>query len=308
MKKFLAAALVIILMLTLCLPAAAFPASKVGLNVPYGDFTPDGNINPADYSAKLTLTEDISHVWSGDFIAPVDFYFAWSEKGLYVAVDVPLPLEVKNDSRTTHGDNADRPQISINPGNMFNPADVPENNGYFFTFTVGTDDKVCVTRDNVAGNALGMAADGKDDGEIPVTGGFSTRANGWSIETLIPWSEIDINGTNLNPAPGMTVDFNIFYCEGGGCWGSRLADSENPWGIADCAFTMNFLAQPEPEPEPTPDAAPAEETPAPAAPAPAPAPAAQAPQTGDGMVIFAALALAAAAVVVVKNAKKNKAR
>ena len=303
MKKLISVIIVAVMIAALCVPAAAFPASKVGLDVPYGNPTTDGNINPADYSAKLTLTENISHVWAGDFLAPVDFYFAWSEKGLYVAIDIPLPLEVRNASRTTHGDNADRPQISINPGGMFDPAEVPENHGFFYTFSVSPEDTVVVTRDNVAGNALGMSVAGKDDGEIPVTGGFTTRANGWSLETLIPWSEIDINGTNLNPAPGMTVDINVFYCCVDGCWGTMLASSDAPWGLADCAYIMTFLAEPEPEPAVDDTAAGGGDA------APEPPPVQRpSPATGDSGVIFVALAFAAAAALVIeRRALKTKA-
>ncbi|MCL2814294.1 MAG: hypothetical protein FWD23_06815 [Oscillospiraceae bacterium] len=309
MKKIFIAALVLALMMPLCVGVYAFPASKIAFDIPYYENPVlDGNITPGDYSAKLALSEDISHVWAGDWGGPVDFYFAWNESGLIVAFDTNnLPLEVKNETRTTHGDNADRPQISINPGNMFDIAEVPENNGYFFTFTVGTDDKVVVTRDNVAGNALGMGT--ADDGEIPVTGGFAVKGNSWSAEYLIPWSEIDINGTNLKPAPGMPIDINIFYCCVDGCWGTRLESSENPWGLADNAFTMNLLAAPPPPPaiEEVPEAPPAEETPAPApeATAPAPAPAPAAPATGDTLAALFALILVLPAALFALSKKRK---
>ena len=309
MKKILIAALVLALMMPLCIGVSAFPVSKIAFDAPYYENPVlDGNITPADYSAKLTLSEDISHVWSGEWGGAVDFYFAWNESGLIVAFDTNnLPLEVKNESRTTHGDNADRPQISINPGNTFDIAEVPQDNGFFFTFTVGTDDKVVVTRDNVAGNALGIGT--ADDGEIPVTGGFVAKSGSWSAEYLIPWSEIDINGTNLKPAAGMPIDLNIFYCCAGGCWGSRLESSENPWGLADNAFTMNLAAAPAPPAaEEVPEAPPAAETPAPApeapAPEPAPAPTPAAPVTGDTLAALFAMILVLPAVCAISKKRR----
>jgi hypothetical protein len=302
-------ALVLALVLTGSLAVMALP-NKFTVEVPYGE--PATSAIGADWGTPNKASGDMLG-WGGalDDGVPFDYYFMWSEKGLFVATDITMPNPIaRNDGSdldASHAGNCDRFQIAFNPGNG---RDV-EAGSLWFTYSVLEDGKFHIVREDAEnGGSESVAA--QCPGTAIVNGGKFQAA------FMIPWDVINVDAGKFTAQAGLKMDIHLGICFAGDnaaevTGGAEKIEAANvsedlphTWVVGAMPVTLSLAAKveavPETQPEPVP--VPEEPAPAPAEPAPAPAPAPVAPATGDPLTItLALLAISGSAALLGKKKK-----
>ena len=312
MKKLLGTMLALALIAALCAPfaVAALP-NKFTVDVPHGE--PATSAIGADWGAPNKAAADMMG-WGGaiDDGVPFDYYLMWSDKGLYVAMDITMANDVaRNDGSAldaSHGGNCDRFQMAFNPGNERPEEEAP----VWFTFSVLEDGAFHIVRED--------AQYGEVDDVTPQCPGTAI-VNGGRLQTafMIPWSIININSAPFAIQADFKMDIHVGICFAGDNAAEVTGGAEkieaanvpddlpNVWVTGAMPVTLNLLPVPPPpaaEDPPEEAPAPAPEAPAPAPEAPAdPAPAPAAPATGDGLAVMAMIF--ALAAVCLSLSKKN---
>lgn len=286
------------------LTLSCFAADRTAIDVPEGTPTIDGEIDNAEWNRDNYIVMDSTNcqAWAGEIADQVTFYYYWDAQGLYCGAKVvDSDVNLTTDGSSPYG--LDCFQIALNPNGMI----ADDQQGIFFSMGVTDTGNVEVQRHNY------------QDGLITdkCTGKGKQTADGWQMELLIPWTEINVLDTQFTPAEGF--NFSAIIClldrdDGGAttnAFKTVLPDGDvADFTVGSYALTLNLVAAVDIATEdaaaaPAEEAAPAAEEAAPATDAAAEtaAPVAAA-QTSDVVVAFAALAtLAAAAAVVIT--KKN---
>ena len=190
MKKFISAALVCLLGLSLSV--GAFAADRTVIEVPKDTPTIDGEIDDAEWNRDNYIVMDSSNcqAWAGEIADQVTFYYYWDDNGIYCAakvVDTDVNLCADGDS--PYG--LDCFQIALNPNGLI----ADDQQGIFFSMGVTDTGNVEVQRHNY------------QDGHITdkCTGKGKTTADGWQMEVLIPWSEVKVLDTDFTVEEGLSM-------------------------------------------------------------------------------------------------------
>lgn len=309
MKKIFSIVLVTVLVFAMCAPFAvsALP-NKFTVDVAYGEPATSGI--GADWGTPNKATADMLG-WGGEVDGgiPFDYYLMWSEKGLYVAMDINMPYPVaRNDGsalEASHGGNCDRFQMAFNPGNDRDPEEAP----VWFTFSVLEDGAFHIVRED--------AQYGEVDDVTAQCPGIAI-ADGGKFQTIfvIPWEVININSAKFTAQAGLKMDIHVGICFAGdnatvvGAEKIEAAnvpdDLPNVWVTGAMPVTLNLLAKVE-APAEVPAAPEVVEEEVPVAPVETPtqAPAATAPRVGDSAIIFVFVALTAIAGFFMVSKKRN---
>ncbi len=122
MKKIGILFVCVVLAVAMALPTAVFAADAMTATAKAGDPTVDGKVSDGEYGDAFVLNKDNAASWGGlgALSVEVSFNFAWSSKGLYVAVTYPKAMT-----------EASQIQIDCNPGDQIDAA----QQGLFFTIT-----------------------------------------------------------------------------------------------------------------------------------------------------------------------------
>ena len=315
MKRFkIIAVFILTVMLFSSITVSALP-NKFTVDVAYGEPATSGI--GADWGTPFKATPDMMG-WGGevDNGVPMDYYLMWSEKGLFVAMDITMEYDVaRNDGSgldASHGGNCDRFQIAFNPGNEREPDESP----VWFTFSALEDSTFHIVREDA------------QHGEVEdVTASCPGTAivDGGRLQTsfMIPWEVININSAPFTAQAGFKMDIHVAICFAGdnasvvGSQKIEVADAPddltNAWVTGAMPITMNLLVKS--EPELVADSEPAsvdvvddtamgggDENVHVEAAAPAPV----APATGDAGILFALIVFAASASVLVFKSRKNR--
>ena len=170
--------------------------------VPYttGDgVTIDGVLAQGEWSEtnKIALNETNMVAWQDPPadapFEPIDFYYSWGDKGLYMAANV-LDKTIEDGTAAASGTLATRFQIALNPQEMISPEDYA---GLFFSIVPvveeGSEPVLELHKHNYetsadGGGPLVEAEDGYE-GAFTFTKDGETVI-GWSLECIIPWKLI----------------------------------------------------------------------------------------------------------------------
>ena len=305
MRKNLISTLICALLLCGTMALSVF-AATTPISVPKATPTIDGEIDALEWNRDNYIEMDSSNcqAWAGEIIDKVTFYYYWDDSGLYCAakvIDEDVNLCYDGDSPYT----LDCFQIALNPGNLIDGVD----QGILFSIGVTDNGNVEEQRHNYEDGLITENCVGKG----------KTNDDGWQLELLIPWDQINVLDTKFTPEVGYKLDAIICLLDrddGGGttnAFKTVLPDGDvNDFTVASYALTLTLEEEKaaeevlaiEEEAAPA-EAAPAEapaETPAPVAEAAAPAPA-PAPQTSDvsGILILTVTAALSCAVIVKKR-------
>lgn len=170
--------------------------------VPYttGDgVTIDGVLAQGEWSEtnKIALNETNMVAWidppADAPFEPIDFYYSWGDKGLYMAANV-LDKTIEDGTATASGSLATRFQIALNPQEMISPEDYA---GLFFSIVPvveeGGEPVLELHKHNYETSADGGAplveAEDGYEGAFTFTKDGETVI-GWSLECIIPWKLI----------------------------------------------------------------------------------------------------------------------
>ncbi|MFA6947547.1 MAG: sugar-binding protein [Eubacteriales bacterium] len=287
------------------LSLSCFAADRTAIDVPEGTPTIDGEIDNAEWNRDNYIVMDSTNcqAWAGDIADQVTFYYYWDAQGLYCGAKVvDTDVNLTTDGSSPYS--LDCFQIALNPNGMI----ADDQQGIFLSMGVTDTGNVEVQRHNY------------QDGLITdkCTGKGKQTADGWQMELLIPWSEINVLDTQFDtPAEGFTFTATICLLDrddGGAttnAFKTVLPDGDvADFSVGSYALTLNLVAAVDIATDdaavteaPAADDTAVTEAPAADAAADTAAPVAAA-QTSDAVVAFAALAtLAAAAAIVVT--KKN---
>ncbi len=306
MKKSLALTVLCSVLLAGALALSVF-AATTPISVPKATPTIDGEIDELEWNRDNYIIMDSSNcqAWVGEIIDHVTFYYYWDDQGLYCAakvIDEDVNLCYDGDSPYT----LDCFQIALNPGNLIDGGE----QGIFFSMGVTDTGNVEVQRHNYEDGLITENCVGKG----------KTNADGWQLELLIPWDQINVLDTKFTPEVGYKLDAIICLLDrddGGAttnAFKTVLPDGDvGDFTVASYALTLTLEEEKAAEEvlaieeeaaaveaaieEVAEAAAPVAETAAPAA-----APAA-APQTSDmsALIILAASAALSCAVIVKKR-------
>ncbi|MBQ3870228.1 MAG: hypothetical protein II777_06730 [Clostridia bacterium] len=204
MKKIISV-IVAVIMLSAMICTAAFAeveyVSPGSIIVPYtsGDnITIDGTLAQGEWSEtnKLQLNETNLVNWTTPFVGPIDFYYSWGDKGLYIAAVVSDELMGTTGSQIDPDGSAGggtRFQLAFNPGGII----ADDYMGLFFSFLPtknleGAEHEFVVDcwRHNWEDSDNGAVQ--VEEGEEGYIGRYSyvyegDKIVGWNMEAILPW-------------------------------------------------------------------------------------------------------------------------
>lgn len=204
MKKKLVALLAVLIFATI--QFTTLSAAAPTINAKATDPTIDGIINDAEYSLAYTMDASNCSQWTvAEETAPtVNYYFAWSDKGLYVAVK-SANLAAK-----------DTVQINVNPNKLV----ATGGYGLFLAFTPNADGTVKVLRHNYQPISVTPNTDGKPLG-FDITTKVTTKviiSSGITLEAFIPIAELQVKSVVKQVAPNV-LDASALTIKANDTWG-----------------------------------------------------------------------------------------
>lgn len=106
-KKLFATILSVAVAVSMVLPFSVSAASAMSATAKAGDAVVDGTVSEGEYGDAFEMNADNTLTWAelAPLSSPITYRFAWSEKGLYVAISYADSLE-----------DASQIQINCNPG------------------------------------------------------------------------------------------------------------------------------------------------------------------------------------------------
>jgi len=215
MKKKMIAILAVLVFATI--QFTTLSAAAPTMNAKANDPTVDGVINDAEYSVVYTMDASNSSQWTqAEETAPtVNYYFAWSDKGLYLAF--------KSDKLVAK----DKVQINLNPNKLI----ASGGYGLFFTLTINADGSVKVQRHNY--QLTGVTPNGKDS-TVDITKLVTSKgviSSGSSIELFIPITELQVKSIAAQVAPNV-LDASALTIKANDTWGIgtyAITATESAW-------------------------------------------------------------------------------
>lgn len=186
MKK-ITAFILVLLSAALLLPVCALALEqKYELQyVEDSKITLDGVMSAGEWdgAVKISLTNDNTGTWANmtdeSSHLPLDAYFLWGEKGIYVAADI-----YDNDVETVNQN--DCFEVALNPGGLIPDGD--ELEGLFFTYWLDGD-SVIIKRHNQLDEQSKYGQDVTEKG----LAAYTLSDHGWYIETLIKWEWLTLS-------------------------------------------------------------------------------------------------------------------
>lgn len=174
-----------------------------------GDPTVDGVINPGEYGPTYLNDSTNASAWTGSITSSVKYSFAWSSKGLYVAVSNPTGVA----GNVYGGSPMDNYQINVDPDNKI-PSGDP---GIFFSFYPNKDGTVKVLRHNYQTPDVGSDAPVGYNISRFVNAKVNTT-NGISMEVFIPTAQLQVVGvsdprvnlTGWTPTADSTIRIGLY--------------------------------------------------------------------------------------------------
>jgi len=185
-----------------CIPAGA--ASGVYTFIaPKGNPVVDGIISKGEYDASSHFVMDAStgNSWVGAIgDTRVDWYFAWSDEGLYIAGKINDPTPVYGE-KDRHWVGMDCLEFSCNPGNLIDTS----SEGMFFSFGATADGEVIAWRHNYGDGSVTDMITGR-------ASGHTEGSSEYTIEVFLPWDVFRVNDhgvdmTGFSPKEGDSFGF-----------------------------------------------------------------------------------------------------
>ncbi len=255
MKKLLTVIITIAMMASLFIPQASAANDRKFVQVlqaSEGQITIDGVINDSEWDKtnRLSLstkgTGENNSVkltkWTENDVDDIQFYYSWSDAGLYMAAEVidTTPAPIAKQETPTVNIEGDRFQIALNPMGLIGD----DWQGLFFTFA-----RIQMEEGDTSGDILPMAhnwlqgmLDGSTDmacvfnstrdADVDLTGYGATfegkyvpTENGWNMELLLPMDLIasELRIYELDIAEGSTNSLKQFDPKAGAlAWASAM--------------------------------------------------------------------------------------
>lgn len=180
--------------------------SKNFIKAKFSDPTIDGVINSDEYAATYTMDASNSSNWTlrKGTCPTVNYYFAWSDKGLYVAVKSANLVQFQNI------------MINLNPNNLI----VAGGAGVFFSFIPNANGTLKVLRHNYQTVYVTRNNDGKPAGFDISTKVISklVESSGISLEIFIPIAELQVKSIANKLAPNV-IDATALTIRENDVWG-----------------------------------------------------------------------------------------
>lgn len=284
-KKLLTMLLSSVAAVSLLLPFSVSAASPMKATAKAGDAVVDGVISEGEYGDSFVLNGENGATWAGlgALTTPITYRFAWSEKGLYIALSYAESVE-----------GTSQLQINCNPGGQL--ADTEQ--GLFIT--VNPAGTVLIHNHNTPlGNvdAALLSLDITDKVTIA-----SKTADGTKVtEVLIPMDAFRVKDSSFKFSAGDMAcsAFAVLMSNGapfevGAAVSSDMAD----WSVGKLGLGTLTLAAAEEAPGETPSETPeTPETPS------------ETPETGDSqwVVLAVCIAVLATGVILAASRKTSKA-
>lgn len=201
-----------------------------------GDATVDGTVNASEYGATFVADASNSSSWNNGTDCPtVDWNFAYSSKGLYIAITSPSDT----DGNFTY-------QVQMSPKSAC-PGD---GHGMFFSIASDSVGGVGVTRYYYETSTdMGSPATITDQ----CTGASASSDSGSVIELFIPTAELDcmnaddsVDFTDFVPTAGTTMPFATYVIGNGQAWSTIMGAGSSDVGTyldqAQSLGTLTFQA------------------------------------------------------------------
>lgn len=191
--------------------AAGEGGERIDITLPFAPVAPtvDGKVdeNEWELSASVKLRPENTGTWGNmseeEHITPVDAYFMWNDKGIYVYADI-------TDNDPSLGGKRDCFEFSFNPGGLI-PADDPLEGMFFMCWPEVPDGEntgvVTVTRHNID-------YESKSGFKSDIEARYTLTEKGWQMEALVPWeyicpSERAVGSGNRGSKTGVLDKFDV---------------------------------------------------------------------------------------------------